>query len=224
MAIRVCFVYFITIFVFLQEKKDILSQFFSYLRARNLFGGVCRKPMKEKLSISYVSSLSLLLCLFLLLVGCTKSSLPDPRKNAFSAEIVWKTPTSQFRATAEVSEDSAEDTSRDLTLTFHEPKAMKGLIVTRTNGEISLSFLNLSIESFPVKDLLRPIDLLLYDGKITATGECEIEGMRYITAKIENEKEKESYEIYLDPDNGIPKELRTDTERLRIESFDIRAP
>lgn len=183
--------------------------------------------MKEKLSpsyLSYVKILTFLLCPLILIFGCGRSSFPDARKNAFSAEIVWSTPKSQFRATAEVSEDSAEDTSRDLTLTFHEPKAMKGLTVTRTNGEISLSFLNLSIENFPVKDLLRPIDLLLYDGKITAMGECEIEGMRYITAKIENEKEKESYEIYLDPDTGFPKELRTDTETLRIESFDVRAP
>lgn len=180
--------------------------------------------MKEKLLIPYKKILSILLCSLLLLCGCGKSSLPDARNNAFSAEIVWITNASQFRATAEVSVSTSEDTPRDVTLSFHEPKALKGLILTRKNGEISLSFLNLSVENFPAEELLRPIELLLYEGKITASGECEIEGNRYITAKIENEKEKESYELYLDPDTGIPKELRTEHETLRIESFDIRDP
>gem|GEM_PF-6630387 len=85
-----------------------------------------------------------------------------------------------------------------------------------------LSFLNLSVENFPVEALLLPIDLLLYEENITVVGECEIEGKRYITAKIENEKEKESYELYLDPDTGIPKELRTEYGILRLESFHVR--
>ena len=180
--------------------------------------------MKEKLLLSYAKTCALLLCPLLFFFGCGRSSLPDARSNAFSAEIIWSTATSQFRATAEVSEVSSEDTSRDVTLTFHEPKAMEGLILTRKNREISLSFLNLSVEGFPTEELLRPMDLLLYEGEITAKGECEIEGTRYITAKIENEKEKEIYELYLDPNTGIPKELRTNTETLRIESFKIRDP
>ena len=180
--------------------------------------------MKEKLLLSYTKILVLLLCPLLLLFGCGNSSLPDARSNAFSAEILWSTATSQFRATAEVSKSSSENTSRDLTLTFHEPKALDGLILTRTNGEISLSFLNLSVENFPVEALLLPIDLLLYEGKTTVIGDCEIEGTRYITAKIENEKEKESYELYLDPDTGIPKELRTEHGTLQLESFHVRVP
>jgi len=195
---------------------------FFHILEQEIFLGVCQKPMKEKLSIPYKKILAVLLCPLLFLFGCGSSSLPDARSNAFSAEIVWSTSSSQFRATAEVSKSSSEDTSRDLTLTFHEPKALEGLILTRTNGEILLSFLNLSVENFPVEALLLPIDLLLYEENITVVGECEIEGKRYITAKIENEKEKESYELYLDPDTGIPKELRTEYGILRLESFHVR--
>lgn len=41
-AKSVCFIYFITTFVLLQEKRDIFSQFFSYLGARNLLGEYVR--------------------------------------------------------------------------------------------------------------------------------------------------------------------------------------
>ncbi len=184
--------------------------------------------MKEKLSTSYKKFFALFLCPLLLFwgfLGCKKNvTPPDYRELSFCAEIVLITSTSQLRATAEVSAPTFDGTLRDVTLSFHEPRALEGLVLSRKNGTCSLHFIGLLVESFPAEHLLRTIDLLLCEGKISILGECELDENRYLSAELQNDKEGESYELYLEPETGFPKELRTDTETLRIESFTSRSP
>lgn len=169
--------------------------------------------------------LSLILCPILLLFGCaSRSSVSDARSSAFCADLRLISEPLQICATAEVAPPTTEGALRDITLTFSAPEALKGLIVTRTNGEISLSFLDLTIECFPVDKLLQPIDLLLCEGSRTLIGEDNIDGVRYLFFNIENKKEGESYEFYVDPHTGIPKEIRTSKETLQIMSFHTRTP
>ncbi len=176
--------------------------------------------MMEKLSVRSFKMLALLLCLLLCLGGCEKlTSLPDYRESAFIAELVFITPTSRLCATAEVSAPSQDHTLRDVTLSFTEPSALNGLIVTRREDQVSLNFKNLCVEDVPVQDLLRGIDLLLCDGSLTILGKEEGEGIRFISAELQNEKEGKSYALSLEPTTGYPKELRTDTEILQIQSF-----
>lgn len=175
----------------------------------------------EKLSVISFKIFVLLLCsLFFLgsFWGCEKS-FPDYRQTAFDAEIVFITPNARLCATAEVSAPSQNHALRDVTLTFSEPQALKGLILTRRGGTVSLNFQDLCIEDVPVQALLRGIDLLLSEGAITILGKENRESIGSISAELEDEQEGKSYALSLEPTTGFPKELRTDTELLQIKSF-----
>ena len=179
----------------------------------------------EKLSVKSFKMLALLLCSLLCFGGCEKlASLPDYREGAFVAELVFITPTSRLCATAEVSSPSSAQALRDVKLSFTEPTALNGLIVTRYEEQVSLNFKNLCVEDAPIQDLLRGIDLLLCDGSLTILGKEEREGIRFISAELQNEKEGKSYALSLEPTTGYPKELRTDTEILQIKAFDKTSP
>ena len=184
--------------------------------------------MKENLCFIRTKLLALLLCLSFLLsfcCGCQKNALYTKFQNsAFDAEFVFIAPNVEFRATANISAPSTECDERDVTLVFSAPNALAGLTLRRTKGTVSLSFHGILVEDFPVDVLLRPIELLLCEGNITVLGETELDGIRYISAQLKNEKDQEIYELYFEPNTNVPKEFRTKTERLRIESFELRTP
>ena len=104
---------------------------------------------------------------------------------------------------------------------------MEGAVLSRKEGVVSLSLMDLmdlSVESLPLDALLRPIELLLDRGEASLVGEREIDGSRYIFSEVKSTKEQEIYELYVEPNTGIPKELRTSKETLQIQSFQIRDP
>lgn len=174
----------------------------------------------ETLISKYEKPITLLLCLLLLLIGC--SSTPkgnDYRESAFCAELSVHTKESHLLVTAEIRAPRADDLPRDLTLSFHEPNALRGLILTRRDGKILLEFDGISVERDSAEELLLCVKLLLPEGDFSEFKRCEKNGVSLLSTKVQNEKETQAYEIYLDPDTGFPKEILSEDASLQILSF-----
>ena len=151
--------------------------------------------MMEKLTLSYKKLLPLLLCFLLVLFGCRANTSPtDARSSAFSASFVYVKNEMQICATAMVGapREASDPLPRDLTLTLTSPEALRGLVITRKDGEVSLSYQGI-LTTVEHTDLLRCTELLLSEDP---------------TAKIT-----------LDPTQNTPKEILLGKELLQISDF-----
>lgn len=154
----------------------------------------------EKLS-SATKKLSLLaLTLFFLLEGCAPVTPPNYRATAFCADLCYVTQSTRLCATVRVEapRDSSDGLPRNAILSFTSPEALRGLVVTRKDGEIFYEYEGLS-SSTDATGLLRCVDLLL--------------------TEYPNNTEDQSYEIRLAPSTGYPEEIVTSKETLQIQNF-----
>ena len=151
--------------------------------------------MMEKLTLSCKKLLPLLLCFLLILCGCRANTSPaDARSSAFSASLVYIKNETRICATAIVGapREATDFLPRDLTLTLSSPEALRGLVITRKDGVISLSYQGL-LTAVEETNLLRCTELLL--------------------------SEDPAAEIVLDPTQNTPKEILLGKESLQISDF-----
>ena len=151
--------------------------------------------MMEKLTLYCKKLFPLLLCFFLLLCGCSSNTSPtDWRSSAFSASLVYIKNETQICATVAVSapREASDSLPRDLTLTLSSPEALRGLVITRKDGVVSLSYQGL-LTAVEETNLLRCTELLL--------------------------SEDVDAEIILDPTTNLPKEILLGKEALQISDF-----
>lgn len=160
--------------------------------------------MMEKLSLLHLfpkKLFSLSLCLLICLGGCTsRKKLPNFRDSAFCADLIYITKSTRICANmqAEAPREASDRLPRDVRLCFSAPEALRGLTVTRRDGEISFEYQGLLITPEHT-DLLRPVALLL--------------------GEDHTDTEDPNYAIRLTQNTGLPEEIVTSEEQLQITDF-----
>ena len=173
----------------------------------------------EKIRKKLFCLLLLPFCVFISFCGCQSSpSLPDYRQSAFYAELRLITPsvTVSGYATVSLPKDSAQ---RDVTLVFSEPKALEDVTLTRSNGIVSLQYDGLVLEEQALEALLFMVDLLTSSRERRIVSQTEEYGEPLILAELLPAGNEKSYELYLDPNSGAPRMLRSEDITLVIRSF-----
>lgn len=160
------------------------------------------------------------LILILSLSSCASAPhLPDYREGIIDAEIVWCDGTTELSMRVHIEAASDNQTSRDLTVELLTPPALEGIIITRKADEISVACGEMQANAEALSSYLYPTDLLLTTGVITPVTQTELDGVKVQYAQIQKENENESYELFLSPETGYPKEIRHGKESLQIRNF-----
>ncbi len=162
--------------------------------------------------------------LALLLVGC---AMPDTEYleytgDAFVAEIEGERGGFTFTAKIRVGAPtggSADAPPRDIEMTFTSPATMKGIVIERIGGKITLSSAGLSIEGRGAVGWLTAAELLTPLGTINDIKIIDDRAGARL-AKVEMSLTDGSPLILLiDCDTGFPVNIKNENIEMRIASF-----
>ena len=161
-----------------------------------------------------IKAVALVMLVMLLLSGCKKEELRSLVYDgeAFECEMSWERGGENFRATIVAASFSGEG-ERDVTLSFIEPSAMRGIRITREAGSVSAELDGMTVDGSDFSGWLDIEKLFCTDGELCFVATEKVSGelsdhLRLVRA------DGETIDIHISRRDEMP---------LRISGYEIVA-
>lgn len=148
----------------------------------------------------------------------------DYRTEPFWATVAWTV--GELTVSAELTAEPSAVSGGTLRMELTSPDTLDGIVLTRAEGVWQVSCGEIVTEGSLWGELTAYAELAVPEGEVIPVCETTLRGESLLYAEIVHkteEGEERVYELYVEAESGVPREIRSGERSLEILCFEVGA-